>query len=285
MYKLLALDLDGTMLDPDKKITPMTRNSIQQLMAGEVNVTIASGRFPASVWLHAREISLNFPLVALNGAVTVDPATGQMLDGIPLKTEDVLLMLDIIQQEGAYIHFYGYNVLYVQEINEINRNWAKDNRVMESVLEWSTEKYGEQADLIRLVEVGQDFRSFVSNMPGMLYKAAVICSDYDSREKLYRILGDLGTFQCSRTGSLRFDINSAGVSKRGALERLCHEHHIERQQVAAAGDYDNDLEMLQWAGLGIAMGNAESQVKEIANVITGSNVEDGVAQAIHHYLL
>lgn len=285
MYKLLVLDLDGTMLNPDKVITPMTRSSIQQLMSGDVNVTIASGRFPASVWLHAREVSMNFPLVALNGAVTVDAATGQMLEGVPLKTEAMLFMLDVIQQEGAYIHFYGYNVLYVQEIDDINRNWALNNMVIRQEQAWSEDVYQDQADLIRTVEVGPDFRTFVSNMPGLLYKAAVICTDLDSREKLFRILSGSGMFQCTRTGSLRFDVNSAGISKRGALERLCQTHHIDRQQVAAAGDYDNDLDMLQWAGLGIAMGNAESHVKEIANVITGSNIEDGVAQAIHHYLL
>ncbi|OMF05849.1 hypothetical protein BK131_28685 [Paenibacillus amylolyticus] len=288
MYKLLALDLDGTMLNPDKVITPMTRSSIQQLMSANVNVTIASGRFPASVWLHAREVSMNFPLVALNGAVTVDPVTGQMLEGVALKTEDMLFMLDVIEQEGAYIHFYGYNVLYVQEINDINRNWALNNRVNRPELdspEELDEHVAEQADFIRFVEVGQDFRTFVSQMPEMLFKAAVICSDHDSREKLFHILEESALFQCTRTGSLRFDVNSVGVSKRGALERLCLEHHIERSQVAVAGDYDNDLDMLQWAGLGIAMGNAEPHVQEIANVVTGSNTEDGVAQAIHTFLL
>ncbi|MDN4602917.1 HAD family hydrolase [Paenibacillus sp. F6_3S_P_1C] len=285
MYKLLALDLDGTMLNPDKVITPMTRSSIKQLMSGNVNVTIASGRFPASVWLHAREVSMTFPLVALNGAVTVDPVTGEMLEGVPLKTEDILLMLDVIQQEGAYIHFYGYNVLYVQEINDINKNWALNNVVIRPELEGPEERYKDQADLIQLVEVGQDFRTFVRNMPNTLYKAAVICKDHASREKLFHTLGGLGLFECTRTGSLRFDVNSAGISKREALERLCLAHDIKPQQVAAAGDYDNDLDMLQWAGIGIAMGNAESHVKEIADIVTGSNIEDGVAQAIHNYLL
>ncbi|MBY0116763.1 Cof-type HAD-IIB family hydrolase [Paenibacillus sp. FSL L8-0435] len=288
MYRLLALDLDGTMLNPDKMITPKTRSSIQQLISAEVNVTIASGRFPASVWSHAKEVSMNFPLVALNGAVTVDPLTGQLLDGVALKIEDMLFMLDIIQQEEAYIHFYGYNVLYVQEINDINRNWAINNRVNRPELD-SFEERDEldaiEADLIRFVEVGKDFRTFVNQMPGMLFKAAVICTDHDSRENLFRTLEESGLFQCTRTGSLRFDVNSAGVSKRGALERLCHAHQIEREQVAAAGDYDNDLDMLQWAGLGIAMGNAELHVKEIANVVTASNAEDGVAQAIHTFLL
>ncbi|MEW4425937.1 Cof-type HAD-IIB family hydrolase [Paenibacillus pabuli] len=285
LHRLLALDLDGTMLNPNKVITTETRRSIQQLMANEVAVTIASGRFPASVWLHAREISLNFSLVALNGAVTVDPKTGQLIEGFPLETSSLLYMLNVIEEEGAYVHFYGYNVLYVRQINDTNRNWALNNVVVRPELPWTEEHYKDQTELIRLVEVGSDFRTFVNSMPGMIYKAAVICTNFATREQIYKRLEASGMFQCTKTGSLRFDVNAVGISKRDALERLCHEQGINRHEVAVAGDYDNDLDMLQWAGLGIAMGNAEPHVKAIANVITGTNEQDGVAMAIRNYLL
>lgn len=285
LHKLLALDLDGTMLNPNKIITPETRSSIQQLMANEVAVTIASGRFPASVWLHAREIPLHFALVALNGAVTVDAETGQLIEGFPLETASLLYMLDVIEKEGAYVHFYGYNVLYVRQINDTNRNWALNNVVVRPELPWTEEHYKEQTKLIRLVEVGSDFRTFVNSMPGMLYKAAVICTDLATRERIYNQLEASAMFQCTKTGSLRFDVNAVGISKRYALERLCREQGIDPQEVAVAGDYDNDLDMLQWAGLGIAMGNAEPHVKASADVITGTNEQDGVAMAIRNYLL
>ncbi|WP_433709044.1 Cof-type HAD-IIB family hydrolase [Paenibacillus illinoisensis] len=287
MHRLLALDLDGTMLDPNKVITSETRSSIQQLMADEVAVTIASGRFPASVWLHAREIPLNFTLVALNGAVTVDAKTGQMIEGFPLGTASLIYMLDVIEEEGAYVHFYGYNVLYVRQINDTNRNWALNNVVVRPELPWTEDHYKDQTELIRLVEVGSDFRTFVNSMPmpGMIYKAAVICTDLAVRERTYKRLEASGMLQCTKTGSLRFDVNAFGISKRDALERLCREQGIDRQEVAVAGDYDNDLDMLQWAGLGIAMGNAEPHVKAIANVITGTNEQNGVAMAIRNYLL
>lgn len=285
LHKLLALDLDGTMLNPNKIITPETRSSIQQLMANEVAVTIASGRFPASVWLHAREIPLHFALVALNGAVTVDAETGQLIEGFPLETASLLYMLDVIEKEGAYVHFYGYNVLYVRQINDTNRNWALNNVVVRPELPWTEEHYKEQTELIGLVEVGSDFRTFVNSMPGMLYKAAVICTDLATRERIYNQLEASAMFQCTKTGSLRFDVNAVGISKRYALERLCREQGIDPQEVAVAGDYDNDLDMLQWAGLGIAMGNAEPHVKASADVITGTNEQDGVAMAIRNYLL
>lgn len=285
LLKLLALDLDGTMLNPDKIITPETRSSIQQLMAENVAVTIASGRFPASVWLHAREIPLDFALVALNGAVTVNAKSGQMLEGFPLETASLSYLLDVIEKEDAYVHFYGYNILYVREINDTNRNWALNNVVVRPELPWTEEHYKEQTDLIRLVEVGSDFRTFVNSMSGQIFKAAVICADLAARERIYNELEASGKFQCTKTGGLRFDVNAAGISKRDALERLCREQGIDRQEVAVAGDYDNDLDMLKWAGLGIAMGNAEPYVQASADVITGTNEQDGVAMAIRNYLL
>ncbi|MCP1136276.1 Cof-type HAD-IIB family hydrolase [Paenibacillus polysaccharolyticus] len=277
--------MDGTMLNPNKVITSETRSSIQQLMASDVAVTIASGRFPASVWLHAKEIPLKFPLVALNGAVTVDAKTGQIIEGFPLETTSLLHMLDVIEEEGAYVHFYGYNALYVRQINDTNRNWPMNNVVVRPELPWTEDHYKDQTELIRLVEVGSEFRKFVNGMHGMIYKAAVICTNFAARELIYKRLEASGMFKCTKTGSLRFDVNAVGISKRDALERLCHEQGINRQEVAVAGDYDNDLDMLQWAGLGIAMGNAEPHVKAIANVITGTNEQDGVAMAIRNYLL
>lgn len=285
MYKLLALDMDGTLLDPDKMITPRTMIAIRQLMRAGVNVTIASGRFPASVWLHAREVGMNFPLVALNGAVTVEAATGNLLEGTPLHKENILTLLDIVEGAGAYIHFYGFNVLYVRELNDMNRRWPLRNVVIRANRELNEVNYRDQTMLIRVEDVGGDFRAFVRRTDEPLYKAAVICPDQAAREQLYRELEQQGGFQLSRTGSLRFDVNAAGITKRGALERLCTAHEISREEVAAAGDYDNDLDMLQWAGLGIAMGNAAPHVKELAAVVTGSNQEDGVAEAIHRHLL
>lgn len=285
MYKLLALDMDGTLLNPDKMITPHTMATIRRLMQEDVLVTIASGRFPASVWLHAREVGMNFPLVALNGAVTLDARTGELLEGTPLLSEQVLSLLERIEEAGAYVHFYGYNVLYVRELNDMNRRWPLNNVVVRPQRELNEANYRDQTMLIQVKDVGGDFRSFVQDRHPVFYKAAVICPDHDSREQLYMELERQGSYELSRTGTLRFDVNAAGVTKRGALERLCAQHDIGREAVAAAGDYDNDLDMLQWAGLGIAMGNAELHVKERAAVVTGTNREDGVAQAIRGYLL
>ncbi|GGF69505.1 haloacid dehalogenase [Paenibacillus albidus] len=285
MYKLLALDMDGTLLNPDKILTEETKRSIQALMQAGTAVTIASGRFPASVWLHARAAGMNFPLVALNGAVTLDTATGSLLAGLPLAAADALGLARTVQEAGAYVQFYGYNTLFVPELNEFNIRWPLANVVVQPDRELTEENYSEQTGLIQVEPMNGNIEVFVQTTAEPMYKAAVISDDQTVLNRLLYTLQESGRFQLTRTGSRRFDVNAAGVSKHYALEQLCSERGIASSEVAAAGDYDNDIEMLRWAGLGIAMGNAKPHIQTIAQVVTGSNTEDGVAQAIKRYIL
>ncbi|ASA21573.1 Cof-type HAD-IIB family hydrolase [Paenibacillus donghaensis] len=285
MYKLLALDMDGTLLNPDKIMTAGTIHSIQKLILAGTAVTIASGRFPASVWLHAREAGMNFPLVALNGAVTLDTTTGSLLSGFPLSAADAARLVSIVQACGAYVHFYGFNTLYVPELNEMNKRWPLANVVVHPDKELTEENYRLQTEMIRVEAVNGEMIDFVQNSEVPVYKAAVICTDTLVLDQLLLILQNWGTFELTRTGSHRFDVNASGVNKQSALVQLCSEHGIDSSEVAAAGDYDNDLAMLRWAGLGIAMGNAKTHVQAAAKVVTGSNSEDGLAQAIQRHLL
>ncbi|MNC28309.1 Sugar phosphatase YidA [compost metagenome] len=167
----------------------------------------------------------------------------------------------------------------------MNQRWPLNNVVVRANRELNEVNYRDQTRLISVKDVGGDFHSFLQNTHEVIYKAAVICQDQLVCEQLFQELQNQECFELSRTGNLRFDVNAQGITKRKALETLCELHTIGKEEVAAAGDYDNDLDMLQWAGLGIAMGNAAQHVQKLAKVVTTSNQDDGVAEAIHSYLL
>ncbi|SFE93416.1 hypothetical protein SAMN04487969_109189 [Paenibacillus algorifonticola] len=286
MYKLFAMDMDGTLLDKNKQITPGVRKALMELQESGVTLTIASGRFPASVWMHGKEIAASCPLIGLNGSVLLDPETGELLSGTPLRPEHASSVAMLTEQRDMYIHFYGYNRLYVKELTELNRSWPLANVVVKEgrPLTDLDAGYQKASELIKVIPVGR-LSSFAIGAMEPLYKATVICDDSEQLEQLYAELATWGAFTLTRTGSRRFDINAAGVSKRSALAQLCAEQNIAPEQVAAIGDYDNDTDMLRWAGLGIAMGNAADHIKRIAACTTAANSENGVAQAIRDYLL
>ncbi|AJS57277.1 Cof-type HAD-IIB family hydrolase [Paenibacillus sp. IHBB 10380] len=284
MYELLALDMDGTLLNPDKQITPAVHDALATWLHNGGRLTIASGRFPASVWLHAKATEMNFPLIALNGSVIVNEGTGQLISGKPLSPKHANQLIKLIESQGAYIHLYGYNVLYVNELNSINAQWPLANVVVTTDKPLTEENYRDQIGFIQ-VEPVDDLREFLSVRTEPIYKATIISDDSDLLDKLMNELQTWNVFVITRTGTRRFDVNPYGVSKQSALEYLCREHQIPSVRVAAVGDYDNDIEMLKWAGLGIAMGNAEEQVKQISSIVTSSNQEDGVAQAVLKYLI
>src|SRR5690554_6825157 len=135
MFKLLALDMDGTLLTDKKTITAEVNTAIKDLLKRDVEVTLATGRFPASVWLHAKTLGLTCPLVALNGAVILDADTGEQIETVPLPSQVAGKIADFANENNVYVHYHGYNILFVAEMNNMNQKWAIANVVVDEAKE------------------------------------------------------------------------------------------------------------------------------------------------------
>ncbi|HEX7057154.1 MAG TPA: Cof-type HAD-IIB family hydrolase [Bacilli bacterium] len=282
MYRLLALDMDGTLLNKRKIVTDTVKQAIRSLLVNGTYVTLASGRFPASVWLHGKYLGLNAPLVALNGAVLLNQVDGAVLHASPLPQEIAVRIAEFAEQEQTYVHFYGYNTLFVEELNEMNAAWPLANVVVSPDLELTESNYRGQVHMIQVNPVGR-LPIFLRNYTGPIYKATIIDQNPDKVDIMCASLSQWPEIAVFRTGRKRFDINLQHVSKRSCLEKLCADLRIERKEVAAIGDFDNDIDMLSWAGLGICMGNGNESTKRAADDTTASNEENGVAVAIRKH--
>lgn len=280
MYKLLALDMDDTLLDDNRILTETVKNSLQKLIFKDREVTLASGRFPASLWLHAKHIGIKTPLVALNGGAIVDPVTGEAIKINYLDNKISLKISDYIAKKKSYVQFYGYNILFVKELNEENRLWPLKNVVISPNMQLSYNNYRNQVNYIQVKEVGS-IRDFLSMHDTQIIKATVLDNNVDLVETLYSEMCEWSEITITRTGQKRFDINPSGVSKKTALEEICNQLNIKSSEVVAVGDYDNDIEMLKWAGYGVAMENGNENVKRTAQYITARNTEDGVAKLVN----
>jgi len=284
MYRLLALDMDDTVLNDKRILTDTVKEELQRLIHNKIEVTLASGRFPASLWLHAKYIGLKTPLVALNGGAIVDPFSGESLKSNYIDFPVCLKIGEYVQSKGSYVQFYGYNVLYVEKINEENRMWPLKNVVINPGLELNFENYRSQVHYIKLKEVG-NINAFIKSERNQIIKATVLDENPERLKEIYHELNSWNELCITLTGNRRFDINAYGVSKKAGLEEICSEKGIRPEEVVAVGDYDNDLEMIKWAGLGVAMGNGNENVKMIADYITLENTRDGVAYLIKEKIL
>jgi Cof subfamily protein (haloacid dehalogenase superfamily) len=284
-YRLLAMDLDGTLLNDQKEIDLETIETIYDYRKRGGKVIISSGRSPLSTQWIARTIGLTGePIIAYNGAVLIDEK-GEVSEQSFFQSELLLSFWRLCEAEGIYAHFYEGDTLLVPQVNKWNENWIENNI---PTLEKSG---GEQLHCQSFrekcqVKVVENFNSYLQEREPNITKIAV----FDNGNKLADLpkrLKEQGV-EMEISSSFNFvnlEITPVGVTKASALFKLTEKLGIPLYQTAAIGDNFNDSLMLSVAGLGIAMGNAPEKVKQLADKVTGNNNESGVAKAIRRYLL
>ncbi len=273
-YRLVAIDLDGTLLTPEKQISDETLQVLQQVREQDVVVMLCTGRT-----LHkAREVTQRIPfefLLALhNGAVIVEAHSGRVLANHPLPHWQTDAALNFLKENQFHPTVYTFNdgkyCLY-HEPDSMNEGTKLFLQSKESVLYPCADVRTCLVDHpIHIVAVDHRERVLwaMEELKQLLGMANVITSGgfYGNRFWFLEILGNC-------------------ASKSQAIHAIAQQHGISRQQVLAIGDNYNDLDMLAYAGLGIAMKNASETIRTQADVITESNDNDGVAKALRKYVL
>lgn len=263
MIKLVALDMDDTLLSAGHEISARNADVIRRATAQGVTVTIATGRMFRSAQPFAQGLGLDVPLITYNGALVKNLLSGETLLHRPIAAEAAAQVLTIFKQKGWYLQSYVDDVLYVAERNEKALYYEKLARVSATAL-------------------GDDFYTWRQTPTKMLAMAEP--NEVKVMQKLLQSLfGDKLYLALSKPTYLEM-VNPA-VNKGTALAFLAEKLGIERQEVMAVGDSFNDLDMIEYAGLGVAMGNAPEEVKSRAQAVVGTNDNDGVAQAFERYVL
>lgn len=261
-YQLIALDLDGTLLDHDTNITPRAVGAIRQAAREGVIVTLATGRMHQSALKYAQQLGLDVPLITYNGAL-VKSMTGEILFHQPVDKSVAQDVMTLFRSRGWYIQSYVDDLLYVREVNE-------KARVYERLSDVTANSVG---DALYTVEAA----------PTKLLAMADSEDIAIMRDTVERSFNDKLYVAISKPQYLEM-VNPA-VNKGRALEALAARLGVKRNAVMAVGDSFNDIDMIEYAGLGVAMGDAPDAVKRCADVITAANDADGVALAIEKYVL
>ena len=262
-FKLVAIDLDDTLLDHSRVISPRARAAIRAAVASGVTVTLATGRMYRSALPYARQLELDVPLVTYNGALIRCSGSDETLLHRPLAADTAAELLALFRERGWYVQVYLDDTLYVRE-RDANARYYEEIAGVEAVvvgdLLWSLP--GVPTKLLAMAEPGR-----IGEI-----NAAVVAA-----------FGDRVYTAASKANYL--EITDPGVNKGAALDFLAKRMGITRDAVMAIGDSINDLDMIEYAGLGVAMGNASPRVKAAARAVTAANDADGVAEAIEKYVL
>lgn len=270
-YKLVAIDMDGTLLNSKGSISDRTRQAIYDASKKGVYIVLATGRILKSAVNHAIELNLNRPIISSNGAVIVDE-NQNIIYQKPMKSQSVKKITEIGESENIYFHFYDddsfYSNIYIEEVlNFYNSEESKKN--------------GNEIKF----NVFDDVNEIIRNKDINVYKFLFLDDDRSKLDKLKVRLKDIQDISiCSSWGN-NLEVMDRDVSKGNGLKYLCNKLNISAENVIAIGDNENDISMLKYAGLGVAMGNGVEKAKSISDLITSTNDEDGVAKVIEKYIL
>lgn len=270
--RLVALDLDGTVFNDKKEITPRTLAALRTACAQGVVVLPATGRTASGVPAAFTSIpGVQYALTS-NGASVVNLHTGEQLVNQPFATEDALKIYDILERGGGMMSIFIGGKSYTTRENAENH--------MDVVPE-NLKSYFRTTR----IEV-DDMHATLRTHAHEIEKYSMLYHDEAERDAAWRAVQQACPGM-ELTSSLpgNMEINAPGVTKGSGLLALADYLGLARDQTMAVGDSGNDRAMLEAAGLGVAMGNATNEIREIADVITDDNNHDGVAAAIEKYVL
>jgi len=262
-YKLVAVDIDGTLVDADLLVEPATRRALQQCVKQGVRVTLATGRMFRSALPFAREVGICAPLITYNGALVKDPASGEIYHHRTVPLHLARRVIGLCREMNLQLNVYLDDECYVEEYN----GWSQ---IYEDIAGISTRAIG---DLEKFL-VREPTKFIIAATPEELDKYTDVL-----RERLARDL------YLTRSRPIFVEIHHPAVSKAEGLRVLGEHYGIELAEMMAVGDADNDVEMLQAAGLGVAMGNAPAKVQKEADWVTASIQEGGLVTALEKFIL
>ncbi|MBK5239596.1 sugar-phosphatase [Clostridium sp.] len=266
MYKLIALDMDGTLLNDKKQISLANYNAIQQARDNGVKVVLASGRPLVGFEKYLEELDLiskDDYAVAFNGALVQSSEGGEIVSKTTLTIDDYKYLYELSKELKVNIHALTETTVISPYDSKYTRNEAYMNGISREI----SDVYDVPADTTIVKVMFVDEPEIIEEIMNMIPEEV---SDK------YTIV---------RSAPFYLEFLHKSVNKGAGVAALAKKLNIKQEEVICIGDAGNDIHMIKYAGLGVAMGNAFPEVKKIANFITKTNEEDGVAHVINKFVL
>lgn len=289
MYKLIAIDIDGTLLNSNSQVSNENKKAISYALSKSVDVVLSSGRMPNTIIPIANEIKANKYLIAGNGSLIYNIQNEKLIYTNYLSKEKVLEVVDFCEKHSMFYNVYtttsiltkslDYNTLFYFNENKKNPEDKKINiSIMDNIYEY-VKKY-QNNDFLKITICDNNefvFKRIIQKLTEI--KNVDILKVLHMSKKIIK--------HGSGTHEIKYfytEITNKNVNKWTAIKELTKILNIKEEEVIAIGDNFNDAEMIKNAGIGVATRNSFPEIQNIANIVVSSNDENGVAEAIYRCL-
>lgn len=266
-YKLIVVDMDGTLLNSDREVTKENREALKRAQDRGVKVAIATGRIFTSARSYARLLGIKAPIIACNGAIVRDDHTNEVLDISPINKEDAIRVIESFKKHNVYFHIYDEEKIYVEELgfsSSIYNDWNEDQSEENKI---KIEKLEDAANYFKINNVN-------------ILKMMAVSDDHTIINSIRKDIEGIDSITLDKSWHNNLEVMAKGVSKGRGIHMLSKIYNIKPEEIIAFGDNFNDLSMKDYVGTFVAMGNGEEYVKDQAHYVTSSNNDSGVAKGI-----
>ncbi len=264
LVRLVAFDLDGTLVGRDLIVRPRVRDAIARMRDAGVQGCIVTGRMYQAAVGYARELGFETPLVCYQGAAIVDPSSDAVLRDTPLDADVVAQIITLADERRVHLQLYRNDEYYCEEENRFSRLYAHLSAVEPIVVPSLREAFAfSSATKAVAIDDPDPAAAHAAFFAEKLGKRAYVTRSYPEF----------------------VEILDPRVDKGEALRYVAASLQVDMHEVAAIGDSWNDAPLLEAAGFGIAMGSAPEELRTVASAVVGDVQSDDVAEAIERYVL
>jgi len=270
-FRLIALDLDGTAIDSNRAVRRSTAAALDAARGKGIEVVLVTGRHHVAAGPYHLELGLSTPAVCCNGTYLYDYGRRRVIVGAPLSKDQAGRIVAAGRAAGLKLLVYSGDAM----------NFEREDDHLRGLIKWADTCPPSVRPVLRLVE---DFDRLIDEEE-TIWKVVVSHDDPTAVRAAVDGMRETMDLAYEWSWSDRVDIARAGNSKGSRLLEWAESRGYAASEIIAFGDHLNDLSMLEPVGLGIAMGNAEDEVKAVADWVTGSNDADGIADALRRFVL
>lgn len=273
-YKLIAMDMDGTLLNSKKEVTEYTKDVLRRAAKEGVKLVVCTGRIFTSAKSYARIIGTKAPIIASNGAYIREKDREEVIYEKYINKDTLIKIIKVSREWGFYPHIYTTDTIYSEKLIHSSLNYTR----------WNETVPEDEKINIKIVDRLDD----VVNKEGENFLKVVVMANENEIVRLQELKKyirenmDVSVFSSYINN---FEVMDKEVSKGRALKILADYFGINKEEIICFGDNENDKTMFEFAGFPVAMGNAEEEIKKIAAYVTDTNDNDGVAKAIEKFVL